>query len=116
MGPLIGLENYRSCTWREKREVLRVFWTRRPVDNQRIALAAIEYGRVAVVLICAITLELAVPLVFWHGALSVRIGFALAELFSVWSLIWSLRSLHASRRGDLPAAWSPTSKSGLAHE
>jgi hypothetical protein len=112
MGPLIGLENYRSCTWREKREVLRVFWTRRRVDDQRIALAANEYGRVAVLLICAITLELAVPLVFWHGVLAVRMGFAIAELLSVWSLIWSLRCLSVPRRGDPRAASSPTSASG----
>lgn len=56
----VGLTAYRQCTFREKREVLRVFWSRREADSELVGLAAREYGPYALVLVIVIAVELAV--------------------------------------------------------
>ena len=56
----VGLAAYRQCTFREKREVLGVFWSRRGTDSDLIGAAAREYGTYALAMVVAIAVELAV--------------------------------------------------------
>ncbi len=56
----VGLTAYRQCTFREKREVLRVFWSRREADSELVGLAAREYGPYALALVIVIAVEIAV--------------------------------------------------------
>ncbi|HUX04439.1 MAG TPA: hypothetical protein VMV53_05975 [Acidimicrobiales bacterium] len=56
----MGLATYRSCTFAEKRAVLRTFWSRQPDESDRIVQAAREYGPYAMVMVAVITVELLV--------------------------------------------------------
>ena len=86
------LDVYRSCTWREKREVLDAFWRTRPHDSAKIVGAALQYGPWAVLSLVIVAAELAVVV----GVAADR-GYALgwpagAVLgFTLWSLGWATR-------------------------
>ena len=56
----MGLSTYRSCTFAEKRAVLRTFWSRRVAESEKVERAAREYGPYAMVMVSIITVELAV--------------------------------------------------------
>jgi hypothetical protein len=71
----VALGAYRSCSWREKREVLAVFWRGRVSASATINAAAFEYGRIAPAFVLAIGLEL-VPI----AVVSVSRGYVLGEL------------------------------------
>ena len=53
------LDVYRSCTRKEKMEVLNIFWRRNIEASSRIREAALQYGPVAVACLIAIAAELA---------------------------------------------------------
>ena len=55
----MNLEVYRSCSWREKREVLNAFWRSGVDAPAKIAQAALEYGRYCVPCMYVVALELA---------------------------------------------------------
>lgn len=56
----MGLATYRSCSFAEKRAVLRSFWAIRPDDSDKVNRAASEYGPYAFALVAVIAGELAV--------------------------------------------------------
>ncbi len=55
----MDLDIYRSCSWREKREVLKVFWHRGSGATSKIVAAALQYGHYATIAIAVIVVELA---------------------------------------------------------
>ena len=55
---------YRSCSWREKREVLDAFWRNKDQPSDRINQAALEYGPYAVAALVVIVLELVPVMIF----------------------------------------------------
>ncbi|HEY1824501.1 MAG TPA: hypothetical protein VGG21_00885 [Acidimicrobiales bacterium] len=54
------LDVYRSCTWREKRQVLETFWHSGPHTSARIQEAAAQYGPYAIAALALVAIELAV--------------------------------------------------------
>ena len=54
----MGLATYRSCTFTEKRAVLRTFWSRRVAESDKVNQAANEYGPYAHVMVSVIWAEL----------------------------------------------------------
>ncbi len=83
---------YRSCTWREKREVLNVFWRSNVDATSRIVEASVQYGYYAVICLVVVMLEIALILVVGvdHNALVAGLS-ALAELFMIWSTWWAIK-------------------------
>ena len=79
------LATYRSCTWREKRDMLQSYWSGRPAPSPQIAAAAREYSPYALAMVVVIALECAlVTLVLgWRGSTWTVAG-ALATLFMTW--------------------------------
>ena len=55
----MGLATYRSCTFSEKRAVLRAFWSRRVAESDKVNQAAREYGPYALVMVSVICVEFA---------------------------------------------------------
>ena len=93
----VALEAYRGCSWREKREVLAVFWRGKLSANPTINNAAVEYGRIAIGLVVAIALEL-IPIyvVSLHrGYLpgELAIGVEVATVLALIKAVVSYRSL-----------------------
>jgi hypothetical protein len=97
---LVKLDVYRSCTFSEKREVLRVFWWRGSTSSAKIAEGARQYGVVAIPFLVAVALELAVLIAislhrdytigWFAGALEV------ITLLSIWRAILSLVTLRST--------------------
>ena len=56
----VGLATYQACTFAEKRDVLRIFWSRRDEGSDKVRDAAREYGPYALVMVAVITVELAI--------------------------------------------------------
>ena len=56
----MGLATYHACTFAEKRDVLRTFWSRHDEGSAKVREAAREYGPYALVMVSVITVELAV--------------------------------------------------------
>lgn len=93
------LDHYRACAWREKRQVLDVFWRRDRSAPPTMVAAAYEYGWWAVVSLTVIAVELALVVVvlamhasswgWWVGA---------AEAANALALAWAMRRL-----GDVEA-------------
>ena len=54
----MGLATYRSCTFTEKRVVLRTFWSQRVAESDKVNQAANEYGPYALVMVSVIWAEL----------------------------------------------------------
>ncbi len=77
----MGLTTYRDCSFSEKRRVLRVFWSRRADESDKIHQAAREYGPYALAMVYVITLELAV------------IAAALFAAASPWSWVVAVATL-----------------------
>lgn len=96
----MGLSTYNSCTFHEKRAVLRTFWSGRADESEKINLAAREYSPFALGLVAIITFELIVI----AGLLVARAnGWAWvatsATVLAVWSLWWTVmcrRRINAS--------------------
>ncbi len=54
----MGLATYRSCTFTEKRAVLRTFWTHHAAESDKVTQAAREYGPYAFGMVAVICVEL----------------------------------------------------------
>ena len=83
---------YRSCTWREKRDVLNVFWRTNVEATSRIIEAAVQYGYYAVICLFVVIVEVALILgvSLMHNALVAALS-AFAEVFMVWPTWWALK-------------------------
>lgn len=94
----MGLSNYQSCSYGEKRAVLRTFWGIRPDQSDKVNRAASEYGPYALAMVAVITLELAIisMVLFVDGS-----GWAwlatVATALALWSL-WRTRVCHQAIR------------------
>lgn len=88
----MNIDVYRSCTWKEKRDVLNVFWRTNVEATSRIIEAAVQYGFYAVICLVVVMLELALILVvaLSHDALVAGLS-ASAELFMLWSTWWATK-------------------------
>jgi hypothetical protein len=87
----VNIDVYRSCTWKEKRDVLNVFWRRNVEASSRIGAAAVQYGYYAVICLVVVILELALILVVAVNHNSFVAGFtAAAEIFMIWSTWWAI--------------------------
>jgi hypothetical protein len=85
------LDVYRSCTRKEKMEVLNIFWRRNIEASSRIREAALQYGPVAVACLIAIAAELALVIgVSLTRAHVIGLVATICEVFVVWSLWWAL--------------------------
>ena len=88
------LDHYRACSWREKRQVLDVFWRRGAAAPPAMVAAAYEYGWWAVASLTVIAVELALVVAvlamrssawgWWVGA---------AEAANGLALLWAMRRL-----------------------
>jgi hypothetical protein len=85
------LDVYRSCSRKEKMEVLNTFWRRNVDAPSRILDAALQYGPVAVACLVAIAAELALVIAVSITRAYVIGLIALAcEALVLWSLWWAL--------------------------
>lgn len=85
------MDVYRSCSWREKREVLDSFWRTKTHPSNRINEAALEYGPYAAVFIALIVLEL-VPIIIFTIARANAWGWVagVVEVGVVASFWWAV--------------------------
>jgi hypothetical protein len=85
------LDVYRSCTWREKRQVLETFWSVNVESTGRIHEAAVQYGPYAVASLAIVAVELIVVFIAALTRVAVVSWIALAvELIVVASLWWAV--------------------------
>jgi hypothetical protein len=88
----VNIDVYRSCTWREKRDVLNVFWRTNVEATSRIIEAAVQYGYYAVICLVVVMLEVAVIFAATIDHHSFVAEFAAAaELFMLWSTGWAIK-------------------------
>jgi len=82
------LATYQSCSFAEKRAVLRTFWSNREDESDKVNRAAREYGPYALAMVAIIAMELAViSSVLWaRGSSWAWVAF-LATVFALWS-VW----------------------------
>ena len=87
----VKLVVYRSCTWREKRDVLEAFWRRGSTPTSRIGAAALEYGYYAVICLAIVVIELTVlaAAIFSQGSWTGWLAVA-GDAFVAWSTWWAL--------------------------
>jgi hypothetical protein len=88
----VNIDVYRGCTFKEKRDVLNVFWRGNVEATTRIREAAVQYGYYALICLAVVMLELALILVVAlnHSSFVAWLA-ALAELFMMWSTWWALK-------------------------
>ena len=86
----MALGTYRSCSFNEKRAVLRVFWSGRRGESPRINQAAREYAPYALSLIVTISVEMVIIAVLLdvHASGWSWLGSASAVL-SLWCTGWT---------------------------
>lgn len=93
------LDVYRSCSWREKREVLETFWRSRPrtFASGRIHEAALQYAPYAIASLAIVALELVVVFVAAlnrHALISwLALGAEGVTLVSLWWAVVRSRAL-----------------------
>ncbi len=88
----MNLDVYRSCSWREKRDVLNVFWCRDVDASTRLREAALQYGYYAVICLGVVVLEVALILAVALGDSPFVAGLSAAgELFMIWSTWWAVK-------------------------
>ena len=88
----MNIDVYRSCTFKEKRDVLNVFWRTNVESTTRIGEAAVQYGYYAVICLAVVMLEVALILVVALNHNAFVAGFsAAAELFMLWSTWWAIK-------------------------
>ncbi len=94
----MNLDVYRSCSWREKRDVLNVFWRSNVETPSRIVDAAVQYGYYAVICLAVIVFELALCLAVAINHNSFVAGLvAAAEIFTMWSTWWAITRYRSLR-------------------
>jgi hypothetical protein len=88
----VNIDVYRSCTWKEKRDVLNVFWRTNVEATSRVGEAAVQYGYFAIICLAIVIVELAVILgvALDRNALVAALAL-LGELFMFWSTWWAAR-------------------------
>ena len=88
----MNIDVYRGCTWKEKRDVLNVFWRSNVESTTRLREAAVQYGYYAVICLVVVMLELALILTvaFDHNSFVAALT-GLAELFMIWSTGWAIK-------------------------
>ncbi len=88
----MNIDVYRGCTWREKRDVLNVFWRTNVDATSRIVEAAVQYGYYAVICLVVVMLEIALIFAATIEHHTFVAGFAVAaELFMMWSTWWAIK-------------------------
>lgn len=93
----MNLDHYRSCTWREKRQVLDVFWRTQSNPTERMVKAAIEYGYYAMICLEVVLAEIAIIafVAIRHGSpfewLALVVG--LLVMFATWWAVARYRAL-----------------------
>ena len=88
----MNIDVYRNCTFKEKRDVLNVFWRTNVESTTRIGEAAVQYGYYAVICLAVVMLEVALILVVALNHNAFAAGFsAAAELFMLWSTWWAIK-------------------------
>ncbi len=97
----VNLTTYQSCSFAEKRAVLRAFWSSSDEESDKVNLAAREYGPYALGMVAIIALELVVI----SAVLAVRgSGWAwislIATVFGLWSL-WRTYVCQRARRNGV---------------
>ncbi len=103
------LDHYRACTWREKRQVLDLFWRRGRAAPPTMVAAAYEYGWWAVASLTVIAVELALVV----GVLAMRASswgwwVGAAEAANALALVWAMRRLR-----DVEAVAAPAEPGSL---
>ena len=93
----VKLDHYRSCTWREKRQVLDLFWRTQSNPDQLIVTSALEYGYYAVICLEVVLVEIATiaVVIFGHGS-SLAWWALVAEalvMFATWWAVVRYRAL-----------------------
>ena len=88
----MNIKVYRGCSFKEKRDVLNVFWRTNVDTTARIGEAAVEYGYYAIICMVVVILEVALILVVAlnHNAFLAGIT-AAGELFMFWSTWWAIK-------------------------
>jgi hypothetical protein len=88
----VKIDVYRSCTWREKRDVLNVFWRTNVDASSRIVEASVQYGYYAIICLVVVMVEVAFILgvALDRNALIAALT-VLAELFMIWSTWWAMK-------------------------
>jgi len=88
----VKVDVYRSCSWREKRDVLNVFWRTNVEASSRIIEASVQYGYYAVICMVVVMVEVAFILgvALDRNALIAALS-VLAELFMIWSTWWAMK-------------------------
>jgi hypothetical protein len=95
----VKLDVYRSCSRREKGQVLETFWRSDVSPSERVHLAAVQYGPYAVICLVAVTLELALIIGLSISRASVIGVIAIVlEAVTVASLWWAVVRTLAVRR------------------
>jgi len=86
----MALTTYNTCSFSEKRDVLRTFWSARDHESEKINTAAREYGPYALALIVIITVELAIISALLVALASGWSWIATAAtVLSLWSVWWT---------------------------
>jgi hypothetical protein len=88
----VNIDVYRSCSWREKRDVLNVFWRTNVEASSRLVEAAVQYGYYCIICLIVVVLEVALIFVVGLNHNAFIAGFAAAsELFMIWSTWWAVK-------------------------
>ena len=90
----MGLATYRSCTFSEKRAVLRAFWSRRVAESDKVNQAAREYGPYALAMVSVIWAELALIAIVLFGVGNPWAWMALAATVLAGASTVRARSCH----------------------
>ena len=88
----MNIDVYRGCTFKEKRDVLNVFWRTNVDATTRIGEAAVQYGYYAVICLAVVVVEVALimAVALNHNAVIAGVS-AAAELFVLWSTWWAFK-------------------------
>lgn len=105
------LATYRTCTRHEKRDLLALFWQRRPTTSERVRLGAVEYAPWAVACTAIVAVEVALMLGFLlarHEGVAWLVALVEAGVLAAtwWAAVrWSsLRHEHA-QMATVPSAF-----------
>jgi hypothetical protein len=94
----VNLDVYRSCSFKEKREVLNVFWRASSEGSERVSRAAVQYGYPAIICLVAILVEsvlLTFVSIVHSSALAWLAG--AGDVFMVWAIWWAVARYRALR-------------------
>lgn len=88
----MDLDVYRGCSWKEKRDVLNVFWSSNTEPSARLGVAAVQYGYYTLLCLGVIVLEVAFifAVAINRGSFVAWLS-GLVELFVLWSTWWAVK-------------------------